>query len=906
MTNLVDRPQSIEPNCQQWQQALFAHQQNRLTNAIDLYQQVIAQNPQFADAYANLAMALSATSEHQAAERAFRRALSLEPKHANNHSNYGFFLHMLGQSQAAEKHLRRAVQLEPQLGIAWLNLGNVLRTLDRWEEAVSCYQIAWPLDSTKLEILSDWLFGLKKTCRLSAQEPVALTLLQASAHELSSGKPSPINPFVACMLPLSLAEFQQICVSQAQTLVDWVQQEGLTRRFPHPQSIRAKPKIKIGYVCAAFIRHPTGHLMEGMFDRHDLSRFEVYGYATTANDGSSYRDRFQQSIAHFREVDNLSNLAIAEQIYSDGIEILVDLDGYTSNHRQGVFALKPAPIQVTWLGFPGTTGASYMDYLIADPVVVPPEFDRFYTEQIVRLPHTYQVNNHRQLPPLAPLDRSSARQTQGLPATGLIFCSFNNNVKIDRHTYQAWLDILKAVPESVLWILVDTAEGVKNLRRAAQVAGVDPARIIPAQWLNDPLAHLHRLQLADLFLDCFICNAHTTATDALWAGVPVLTCVGETFAARVGASLVTAAGLPELICTSPHQFVDRAIHFAQHPDELQLFRDRLQQQKYQLPLFNTDAWVRDFETALLQIYHRDRPDLINRNIVGSAQRVPTNSYSIYIVSPPGYGHVHAFDEFAETLHYAFNALGYLAPIVRTPQEIVGTPIILGANLLPHLANLELPTDSIIFNLEQVYPKSPWFQPGYLDLLKRYQVWDYSERNITALAEVFGVAGVRHCVIGYVPEINRLKPAPEQDIDVLFYGCVNERRQQILHQLQQAGLVVKVLFGVYGENRDRWIERSKLVLNLHFYDAQILEEIRLSYLLANRVCILSEAGADPALAAAFGDGIAFTDYDNLVSSCLALARGAAANRATLAQRGYDLFRQRDFLATLRQMLPEIAT
>jgi protein O-GlcNAc transferase len=609
MIEPVNKPQQNAPqNCQQlWQQALVAHQQNRLKNAIDFYQQVIAQNLQFADAYANLAMALSSTSQHQDADRAFRQALSLQPQHANNHSNYGFFLHMQGQSPVAEKHLRRAVQLDPQLGIAWLNLGNVLRTLDRWEEAVSCYQIAWPLDSTKLEILSDWLFGLKKICRLSAQEPVALTLLQASAHELASGKPSPINPFVACMLPLSLAEFQQICVSQARTLTDWVQQEGLTHRFQHSQPVQGKRKIKIGYVCAAFSRHPTGHLIEGMFERHDLSRFEVYGYATTANDGSPYRDRLQATIEHFREVDNLSNLAIAETIYNDGIEILIDLDGYTSNHRQGVFALKPAPIQVTWLGFPGTTGASYMDYLIADPVVVPPEFDRFYTEQVIRLPHTYQVNNHRQLPPLAPLDRPTARQSQGLPATGLVFCSFNNNVKIDHHTYQAWLDILKAVPESVLWILVDTAEGVENLRRAAQVAGVDPARIIPAQWLNDPLAHLHRLQLADLFLDCFSCNAHTTATDALWAGVPVLTCVGETFAARVGASLLAAAGVPELICTSPQQFIDRAIHLAHNPQELQVLRDRLEQQKYHLPLFDTDAWVRDFETALVDCLRSPPP-----------------------------------------------------------------------------------------------------------------------------------------------------------------------------------------------------------------------------------------------------------------------------------------------------------
>jgi protein O-GlcNAc transferase len=607
MTKLIQQPQPMAAqNCQNlWQQALVAHQQNRWTQAIELYQQVIAHKPKFADAYANLAMALSATSQHQEADSAFRQALILEPKHANNHSNYGFFLNCLGQFQGAEQHLRRAVQLDPQLGIAWLNLGNVLRSLDRWEEAVACYQVAWPLDSDRLEILSDWLFGLKKICRWSAQAAVELTLRQASDHQLECGKPSPINPFVACMLPLTLAEFQQICVSHAQCLTDRLQQEGFQGYFQH--SPRRPGRIKIGYVCAAFSRHPTGHLIEGMFERHDRNRFEVYGYATFAHDGSPYRDRIQGTIEHFREVHDRPDLAIAEAIFQDQVDILVDLDGYTSNHRQGVFALKPAPVQVTWLGFAGTTGASYLDYLIADAVVVPPESDRFYSETIIRLPHTYQVNNHRQLPALPDLDRPTARREQGLPPTGVVFCSFNNNTKIDRQTYQAWLEILKAVPDSVLWILVDTAEGVENLRRRASVAGVDGGRIVPAQWLTDPWAHISRTQLADLFLDCFVCNAHTTASDALWAGVPVLTCVGETFGARVGASLLTAAGLPELICTSPPQFVERAIYLAQHPQELQVLRDRLLQQKYHLPLFDTDAWVRDFENAIAMICDRSPP-----------------------------------------------------------------------------------------------------------------------------------------------------------------------------------------------------------------------------------------------------------------------------------------------------------
>jgi protein O-GlcNAc transferase len=591
------QPQLSPPIQNLWQQALIAHQKNQLTEAIAFYQQIIAQKPDFADAHANLAMALSVNSQYQEADQAFNHALSLEPNNPKNHSNYGFFLSCLEQNESAEKHLRQAVQLNPQLGIAWFNLGNVLRSLDRYTEAVSCYQVAYPLDYKKLEILSDWVFGLKKLCRWSALKSVELTLIQASANQINKGEISPINPFVASLLPISLPEFQQICISHAQAITNLVQQQGLIGRFCHGQN-QPSNRIKVGYVCAAFGRHPTGHLIEGLFERHDRAQFEIYGYGTSPPDGSPYRQKIENTIEHFRDVHNWSHLAIADQIFQDAIEILIDLDGYTSNHRQQVFALKPAPIQVTWLGFPGTTGGKYMDYLIADSVVVPPSSDSFYTEAIVRLPHTYQINNHRQLPSLTKCDRQMARQDQGLPSTGIVFCSFNNNTKIDHGTYDAWLEILKAVANSVLWILADTSEGLENLRHTAEKAGVDPRRIIPASRLAEPIAHLQRLQLADLYLDCFIYNAHTTAADALWAGVPVLTCAGETFASRVGASLVQSAELAELICQSPQQFVAKAIELGQNPQALQILQEHLYQNKYNLPIFNTDGWVRDFEKAM--------------------------------------------------------------------------------------------------------------------------------------------------------------------------------------------------------------------------------------------------------------------------------------------------------------------
>jgi predicted O-linked N-acetylglucosamine transferase (SPINDLY family) len=617
--------QVAEPWQHHWQQALQAHQRHQLPQAIIHYHKVVEHNPQFADAHANLAMALAASNRLQEADQAFRQALSLQSDHALNHSNYGFFLNCHKRYSEAEQHLRRAVQLNPQLGIAWTNLGNVLRSLDRWEEAVSCYQTAWPLSSNHWDTLSDWLFGLKKLCRWAAQEPVALTLMQASEHLLFQGKQSPINPFLACLMPLTPAQFLRICASHATALEQQIQQQGLDRRFPrhqqsttpaqsvqrlaqtHDPSSSNTKRIKLGYVCAALGRHPTGHLIEGMFERHDRDRFEVYGYATQPHDGSSYRDRIGATIEHFREVHSYRDPELADAIFQDQIDILIDLDGYTTNHRQGIFALRPAPIQVTWLGFPGTTGASYMDYLIADAIVVPAGHEPFYTENIIRLPITYQVTNHRQLPTcpiLNPSQRRTARQAAQLPPDATVFCSFNNNTKIDAATFQAWLQILKGVPDSVLWILIDTPEAVINLRRSAQQAHIDPARIAPVQRLSDPFQHIARMQLADLYLDCLIYNAHTTASDALWAGVPVLTCPGETFASRVGASLVQAAGLPQLICNSEQQFVTQAIELAQKPQQLRAYQDYLHTHKATLPLFDTDGFVRHLETALTQIYDR--------------------------------------------------------------------------------------------------------------------------------------------------------------------------------------------------------------------------------------------------------------------------------------------------------------
>ncbi|WP_144439436.1 hypothetical protein [Geminocystis sp. NIES-3709] len=240
-------------------------------------------------------------------------------------------------------------------------------------------------------------------------------------------------------------------------------------------------------------------------------------------------------------------------------------------------------------------------------------------------------------------------------------------------------------------------------------------------------------------------------------------------------------------------------------------------------------------------------------------------------------------------------------IARNFDNIVGIPIVLGGNLLTYVENVQLPNNSIIFNLEQVEQGSSWFTPQYIDLLKSYQVWDYSDRNIDNLKRFFGISGVKKCSIGYVPQMTRLSLADEPDIDVLFYGSINERRQSILEGLKEKGLNVKILSGVYGQMRDDWIARSKLVINIHYYSAQVLELVRLSYLLANKVCIVSETGLDKSLEIAFQEGIAFADYDNLVETCVNLIKGDRSNREAIAQKGYNIFSSLNQSIELRELL-----
>jgi predicted O-linked N-acetylglucosamine transferase (SPINDLY family) len=356
-------------------------------------------------------------------------------------------------------------------------------------------------------------------------------------------------------------------------------------------------KIRIGYYSADFHNHATAYLIAEMIEQHDRDRFEIYGFSYGPISSDEMRTRLYHAFDEYIDVSQYGDRQIASLSRVLGIDIAVDLKGYTEGSRMGIFIDRCAPIQVSYLGFPGTTMLPEIDYIVCDEIVAPKGSEFDYSEKIIRLPHCYQANDSKR----KISDREFTRKELNLPDQATVFCCFNNNYKILPDTFNSWMHILESVPNSVLWLLSDNIWAETNLQKEATTRGINPSRLIFAKRM--PLAdHLARFKQADLFLDTFPYNAHTTASDALWAGVPVLTKSGRSFASRVAASLLTNIGLPELITTSKHDFEKKAIELAKNPDQLEKLRAKIGACRTTSPLFNTTKFIKDFEEKMIQIY----------------------------------------------------------------------------------------------------------------------------------------------------------------------------------------------------------------------------------------------------------------------------------------------------------------
>ncbi|WP_215326175.1 tetratricopeptide repeat protein [Polynucleobacter sp. JS-Mosq-20-D10] len=598
----------------QLENAIRNLQDGHFNEAESLLSACLKLDPQNADIHRFLSIAKALQGKNQEALESINASIKINPQNGITHSNKGNILRTLGRHQEAIDCYQLAIKLLPGYAEAFNNIGNLYQEIKQAQESLQYYDQAILIAPgyanamanksnalLKLKLYDQALEHIKTALQLSPNEPFLLgnylhtKMLLCDWEGLDALYSQVIAGMRSGQKTTEPFGLQGICDSEADLAV--CAQIFAADHFPAQNPLPAvsrppSPKIRIGYLCGEFRDQATSILMTGVYESHDQDRFEIYAFDNGWDDGSPLRARITAAFTQMFDITRLTDLQAAQLIQETGIDILVNLNGYFGDGRQGVFAYRPAPVQVNYLGFPGTIGAPYIDYLIADPIVIPSDSQSFYSEKIAYLPHCYQANDFKRIISDSVLTRADF----GLPEQGFVYCCFNNNYKITPATFDIWMRILQASPTSVLWLIEDNPTAGNNLQKEAVKRGVDASRILFAKRL--PLTeHLARHRLADLFLDTLPYNAHTTASDALWAGLPVLTCKGNSFAGRVAASLLTAINLPEMIASSPAEYEALAIELAHHPEKLQQTRVRLEQHRLTTPLFNTTSFTKDLEAV---------------------------------------------------------------------------------------------------------------------------------------------------------------------------------------------------------------------------------------------------------------------------------------------------------------------
>jgi len=598
------------------------HDLRRVAEAVESYDQVLRLAPTHAEAYRRRGVCLNDLGSHQAAAASLSQAIKFAPDDAQAHNGLGIALAGLNQHEKAAQSFARAIALDDSYGVAHNNLGNALLALNRPDAALSSFDRAIERGAGTADTYSNRATVLN-----------ALKRPQDAMHNFD--KALQLNPAYKFARGLRLHAQMYICdwkdferrltdlvariesdevVTPSWPLLALTDAPALHRKAaaiwnkvrcpanpvlgPMPQ-FQKHEKIRLGYYSADFHNHATAHLTAELFERHDRDKFELIAFSFGPDRPDAVRARLVSAFDHFLDVRQHADAEIAALSRQLEIDIAVDLKGYTQDSRAGIFACRAAPVQVNYLGYPGTMAADYMDYIVGDDVVIPEAEYANYAEQVVALPSSYQVNDSQR----KIADRTFTRAELGLPENGFVFCCFNNNFKILPDTFNIWMRILLRVASSVLWLFEDNPIAADNLRAQAARRGVAPDRLIFAPRVQ--LAeHLARHRAADLFLDTLPYNAHTTASDALWAGLPVLTCAGRAFAGRVAASLLTAVDMPELITTTMGDYEELAVALAKTPARLEALKRKLSANLRTTPLFDAGQFTRHIEEAYTRMHER--------------------------------------------------------------------------------------------------------------------------------------------------------------------------------------------------------------------------------------------------------------------------------------------------------------
>ena len=557
-----------------------------------LYQTWLARNPSSPYEHIvqfNLGTTLSNENDLSGAEAAYRRAMQLAPGFVQPRLNLGTLLERLGKVDEAieewrwvEKHVNPTVpDNKPLLVMAFNQLGRVLEMKKQFDEASTMLTKSLALEPEQVDVLHHWISLRQKQCVWPTYIP------------LPRVKPQFMKDATSALSMLSISDDP---AAQLEAALRFVKKKLLldAPKLANPAGYGHK-KIRIGYCSGDFCLHPVSLLTVELFELHDREQFEVYGYCWSPLDGSPMRQRVIDAMDHFTRIDQMSDEAAAQKIRADEIDILVDLQGQTAGARANILSYRPAPIQITYLGLPATTGLPSIDYVIADRFLIPEDEAVHYSERPLYMPDIYQVSDRKR-----PVGVKPSRLDCKLPEDGFVFCSFNNNYKFTPEVFDVWMRILKRVPGSVLWLLGDNQWSQANLLKEAKARGVDPDCLIFAPRVS-PENYLARYQAADLFLDSFPFNAGTTANDALWMGLPLLTLTGRSFASRMAGALLTAAGLESLITYNLKDYEEKAVALAKQPDEMARLRAHLQDVHSGGVLFDTPRFVRNLEMRLLPL-----------------------------------------------------------------------------------------------------------------------------------------------------------------------------------------------------------------------------------------------------------------------------------------------------------------
>jgi len=569
--------------------------------ALRAYEGAIALDPELGAAFVGYGNALCCFQRYEEALAAYDKTLALEPDLGEAWLGVGNVLFGLKHHDGAASAYDKALGLKPTLAAAWLGRGNILFSLKQYEDAVAAYDRALALKPGLTGVEGLRLHAKGQLCDWSDFDAECAHLISA----LRTGTPN-TGPFQLLPLPSTPKD-------QLQCAKLWAGKHFTPATSPLWRGERYDhERLRVAYLSADFRQHPVAMCMAGVIACHDKSLFEVTALSCGPDDNSEIRRRLQTSFERFIDAQTYSDEQIAKLVKELEIDILVDLMGYTVDSRTGVFARRPAPTQVNYFGYSGTMGVDYIDYLIGDRTIIPQNARQFYSENIVYLPHSFlPPDNKRSIS-----NKNFSRTEAGLPENEFVFCSFNNHYKITPEVFGSWMRILSEVQGSVLWLIETNSTAESNLRKEAVARGINPDRLVFAGRMP-PADHLARHQLADLFLDTLPYNAHTTASEALWTGLPILTRIGETFAGRVAASLLNAIKMPELVTTTAQAYEQMAIDLAANPEQMTALKRKLVENRHSAPLFDTASFTKAMEKAYLTMHRRHLNGLRSDDIVVS-------------------------------------------------------------------------------------------------------------------------------------------------------------------------------------------------------------------------------------------------------------------------------------------------